>query len=171
MMKRQPWFERDFPTGLSAHLLPVIVERLRGTPARLADRLTDLPHDVLTRRGGDSWSIQENAGHLLDLEPLWQQRVDDLAAERAELTVADLNNRRTNEANHNDRQLEKLLGEFRLARVATVGQLESFSDSATGFAAVHPRLRIRMNVVDVAFFVAEHDDYHLARMTELLQGN
>jgi len=25
-----------------------------------------------------------------------------------------------------------------------------------------------MNLVDHAFFVAEHDDYHLARITELL---
>jgi hypothetical protein len=26
-----------------------------------------------------------------------------------------------------------------------------------------------MNVVDVAYFVSEHDDYHLARITELLR--
>ena len=26
---------------------------------------------------------------------------------------------------------------------------------------MHPRLKTLMNVVDVAFFVAEHDDYHL----------
>ena len=75
MVDRLPWFERAFPTGLPAHLLPVIVERLRGTPARLADRLADEPHEVLTGRGEGSWSIQENVGHLLDLEPLWRQRV------------------------------------------------------------------------------------------------
>jgi hypothetical protein len=27
-----------------------------------------------------------------------------------------------------------------------------------------------MRVVDMAFFVAEHDDHHLARMTELVRG-
>ena len=69
MLRRLPWFERAFPTGLPAHLLPVVVERLRGTPARLADRLAGVPQGVLVRRAGDSWSIQENAGHLLDLEP------------------------------------------------------------------------------------------------------
>jgi hypothetical protein len=101
MVNRLPWFERGFPTGLPAHLLPVIVERLRGTPARLADRLAGVPDTVLTRRGAGSWSIQENVGHLLDLEPLWRQRVSDLARRRGELAEADLTNRRTHEANHN----------------------------------------------------------------------
>jgi hypothetical protein len=32
---------------------------------------------------------------------------------------------------------------------------------------VHPRLQQPMRVVDMAFFVAEHDDHHLARMTQL----
>jgi uncharacterized damage-inducible protein DinB len=146
----------------------VIVERLRGTPARLVERLAAVSPDVLTRRSGDSWSIQENAGHLLDLEPLWHQRVDDLRAGRAELTVADLTNRRTHEANHNAVPLEALLREFRQARAGLVRQLETFPDDAVGFTATHPRLKGPMNVVDTTFFVAEHDDYHLARMSELL---
>jgi hypothetical protein len=44
------------------------------------------------------WSAQENAGHLLDLEPLWLARVRDYAAASAQLTVADLTNRQTDEA-------------------------------------------------------------------------
>jgi uncharacterized damage-inducible protein DinB len=169
MTKRQPWFQREFPRGLPAHRLAVIVERLRGTPARLADRLADLPRDVLTRRSGDSWSIQENVGHLLDLESLWQQRVRDLAARRVELSEADLTNRRTHEANHNVAQLQSLLSEFRQARAKFVRQLETFPDDMMGVTALHPRLKSPMNVVDTAFFVAEHDDYHLARISELLR--
>jgi hypothetical protein len=168
MIRRLPWFERVFPTGLPAHLLPVIVERLRGTPARLADRLAGVPHAALVRRDGDSWSIQENVGHLLDLEPLWQRRVGDLAARRAELAEADLTNRRTHEANHNGARLEGLLAGFRQARGELVRQLEGFPEDELTFAALHPRLKAPMNVVDLAFFVAEHDDYHLARITELL---
>jgi uncharacterized damage-inducible protein DinB len=168
MIKRQPWFERVFPTGLPAHLLPLIVERLRGTPARLADRLAGVPPAVLTRRSGDSWSIQENAGHLLDLESLWLRRVDDLAARRAQLTEADLENRRTHEANHNAARLEGLLAEFGRARAELVRRLEGFPEEGLAFTAMHPRLKVPMGVVDLAFFVAEHDDYHLARISELL---
>src|SRR3972149_2854707 len=79
-MRKQPWFERQFPTGLPAELFPVVVERLRGTPARLEERLQTLPPTALTRRSGSTWSIQENAGHLLDLEPLWRQPGGELLA-------------------------------------------------------------------------------------------
>jgi len=168
MVNRLPWFERVFPTGLPAHLLPVIVERLRGTPARLADRLADVPPPVLVRRGGGSWSIQENVGHLLDLEPLWRQRVGDLAQRRGELAEADLTNRRTHEANHNAAPLGGLLAAFRTARGGLVRELEAFPDDGLAFTALHPRLKASMNVVDLAYFVAEHDDYHLARIGELL---
>ena len=128
MLRSLPWFERSFPTGLPAHLLPVVAERLRGTPARLADRLAGVPHGVLVRRAGDSWSIQENTGHLLDLEPLWLRRVGDVAAGRPELAEADLTNRRTHEANHNAVPLGGLLAAFRTARGALVRQLETFPD-------------------------------------------
>lgn len=169
MTKRQPWFERQFPSGLPSHLLPVVVERLRGTPARLTDRLADVPDDTLTRHRGETWSIQENVGHLLDLEPLWRQRVADLAARRPELAAADLENRKTHEAQHNAAPLAALLREFRQHRAELVRQLEAFPDAATGHTARHSRLTTAMNVIDVAFFVAEHDDYHLARISELLR--
>src|SRR5262249_26613210 len=147
---------------------PVLVERLRGTAARLADRLAGVPQDILTRRGEDTWSIQENVGHLLDLEPLWRRRIDDLASRRAELAEADLSNHRTQEANHNAARCEELLAEFRRVRVELVHQLEGFPEEGIAFTALHPRLKTPMNVVDLAFFVAEHDDYHLARISELL---
>jgi len=168
MIKRLPWFQREFPSGLPSHFLPVIIERLRGTAARLADRLVGVPQDILTRRSEDTWSIQENVGHLLDLEPLWRRRIDNLASRRAELAEADLSNRRTHEANHNAARFEELLTEFRRVRVELVRQLQDFPEEEMAFTALHPRLKTPMSVIDLAFFVAEHDDYHLARISELL---
>lgn len=168
MIRKQPWFERQFPTGLPADLFPVVIERLRGTPARLEDRLRSLPASMLTRRSGSTWTIQENAGHLLDLEPLWLMRVEDLLARRLEMTPADLTNRRTHEANHNAAPLGTILNGFRQARTELIRRLEAVEDAALTYTAPHPRLRVPMGLVDHAFFVAEHDDYHLARMTELL---
>lgn len=168
MMRKQPWFERQFPTSLPADLFPVVVERLRGTPARLEDRLSSLPASILTRRSDSTWSMQENAGHLLDLEPLWLARAEDLLARRPEMTPADLTNRRTHEANHNAAPLETILSGFRQARSVLVRRLEAVEDAALTYTAPHPRLRVPMSLVDHAFFAAEHDDYHLARITELL---
>lgn len=167
MIRKQPWFERQFPTSLPADLFPVVVERLRGTPARLEDRLSSLPASILMRRSGSTWSIQENAGHLLDLEPLWLARVEDLLARRPEMTPADLTNRRTHEANHNAAPLGAILSGFRQARSVLVRRLGAVEDAGLTYTAPHPRLRAPMSLVDHVFFVAEHDDYHLARITEL----
>jgi len=148
-------------------MFPNIVERLRGTPARLEERLHNLPQSVLTKRWENSWSIQENAGHLSDLEPLWLGRVRDLQGGRTELTAADLTNRVTWERNHNDASLEAILRSFRTARGALVGELDTSEPSLLERSAKHPRLGTPTRLIDLAFFVAEHDDHHLARITQL----
>ncbi len=79
-MSRIPkWFERKFPQTTSADAFPNLVCRLRGTPAHLEELLRDLPRQVLTAADG-CWSIQENAGHLIDLERLWDVRLSHNAA-------------------------------------------------------------------------------------------
>ncbi len=163
------WFTREFSFALPVELYPNIVERLRGTPARLEDRLAALPRAVLMRRAGASWSMQEHAGHLLDLEPLELQRLADYAVGRAVLTPADLQNRRTHEARHNERPLADILRAFRAERLEFVQRLEAFDDKFVQRTAVHPRLQQPMRVIDLACFKAEHDDHHLARISELLR--
>ena len=83
-------------------------------------------HDVLVRRPGESekWSAQEHAGHLLDLEALWTARVADYFTEASQLTVADLSNRKTWEAQHNQRPIADILSEFRSARAGLMSRME-----------------------------------------------
>lgn len=169
MVGRRRWFDRRFELGLPLENFPEILERVRGAPARLEERVRGLPADLLVRRPEGAWSIQENAGHLLDLEPLWSGRLDDLLSPAEDLRPADLDNRKTHEAGHNERPLEEILAEFRAARIATVARLEALSDQQLRRTATHPRLEQPMNVADLFLFVAEHDDHHLARITELVR--
>lgn len=169
MIQRKPWFERRFTFDLPVSAAPGIIERLRGTPIRLEHRLAGLSAAQLTRRHGDHWSMQENAGHLGDLEPLWMTRAEDLAVGRDTLHAADLENRQTHEANHNAAALAMLLERFRVARLDLVTQLESADEADWERSAMHPRLQTRMRLLDHAFFVAEHDDHHLATITGLLR--
>ncbi len=64
------WFDRTFNFTMPAELFPNVVERLRGIPARVEEKVVKLSPGVLARRDGDEWSIQEHLGHLLDLEEL-----------------------------------------------------------------------------------------------------
>src|SRR5580692_2914922 len=103
------WFERQFDFSFPAEHYPNICIRLLGTPPRLEETVRGAAQKVLIARPGGKWSAQEHAGHLLDLEPLWRARVEDFAAGSAQLTVTDLQNRKTDEANHNSRPLEQIL--------------------------------------------------------------
>jgi uncharacterized damage-inducible protein DinB len=146
---------------------PELVERLRGTPARLEERTSGLMAEVITRRPGEAWSIAEHAGHLADLEPLWLGRVDDLLAGEERLRPADLQNRATWEANHNARPLAEILAEFRRRRASLIERLEGLSETELRASALHPRLEQPMTIVDLCFFVAEHDDHHLTTIRAL----
>jgi uncharacterized damage-inducible protein DinB len=162
------WFERRFDFSFPVALSPNLCARLRGTPARLEEALRGHPDEALTGKPQEKWSAQEHAGHLLDLEPLWLARVEDYVAGSGQLTATDLQNRKTDEANHNARALEEILAAFRTARGKLLNRVNELDASLFSRAIPHPRLKTPMRLVDHLFFVAEHDDHHLARIWELV---
>ncbi|MFL6258322.1 MAG: DinB family protein [Thermoanaerobaculia bacterium] len=165
------WTDRRFTFDLPETLFPVVVERLRGTPARIEDKVRNLSPALLTRRDGGAWSIQEHIGHLLDLDDLHTGRLDDFLAGAEVLRAADMANRKTHEADHNRPPLADLLQDFRRERERFVARLDAWDEGLIGLTAIHPRLNQPMRVIDMAFFTAEHDDHHLARMTELARSH
>jgi len=83
------------------------------------------------------------------------------------LTAADMTNRKTHEANHNANTIENILATFREERMAFVHRLDGYDQAFVQRTAIHPRLEKSIRVIDLAFFIAEHDDHHLARISEL----
>lgn len=167
MTTREQWFDRSFDFTLPTTRFPSLLERLRGTPARLEERTHAFPADLLTWRHDGRWSVQENVGHLVDLEPLWLRRAQQVFASESELVPADLTNRQTHDANHNARRLADLLAEFRALRGQFVRLLVTADSAVLARTAIHPRLRTPMRLIDLALFVADHDDHHLATITAL----
>jgi uncharacterized damage-inducible protein DinB len=166
-ISRMEWFKRQFSFDLPVEMFPNVVERVRGTPARLEELTRGISRELLARRDGNKWSVQEQAGHLLDLEELGLRRLDDFAAGRDPLTAADLANRKTHDADHNANTIENILAAFRKERMEFVARLDSYEPAFAQRTALHPRLNQRIRVIDLVFFIAEHDDHHLARITEL----
>jgi len=163
----EDWFMKSFTFDHPVGAFPALIERLRGTPARLEELTRALPADILTTRIGESWSIQEHVGHLYDLEELHEGRLDDFEAGLEVLRAADMTNRKTEEARHNDANLSDLLASFRAVRTKFLSHLESMGEAATTRSALHPRLQKQMKPVDLVFFVAEHDDHHVAALARL----
>jgi quercetin dioxygenase-like cupin family protein/uncharacterized damage-inducible protein DinB len=165
-----PWTSRRFTFDFPIQRLPVIIDRLRGTADRIEAKLRGVPHSTLTANLGGGWSILENVGHLIDLESLHESRLDQFAARKSDLLAADMENRATWNANHNASTAAALLTRFRAVRGAFIDRLTEWPEERLGDAAMHPRLKQPMRVVDLAYFVAEHDDYHLAQIERRLRA-
>jgi uncharacterized damage-inducible protein DinB len=161
------WFDRKFEFTFPVEQFPNLCSRLRGTPARLEEFIRSCDAEKLVRKKGESWSIQEHAGHLADLESLWLARVEDFGSGQEALTAADLSNRKTHEAQHNLRKLADILEEFRRERTILMKRLQALDTALISRKMLHPRLKQPMRLVDHLFFAAEHDDHHLAKMWEL----
>lgn len=169
MSKHLKWSERTFQFTFPIEVYPEMIERVRGTPARLEDRVRSIAAEILTKRDGERWSIQENAGHLLDLESLFSGRLDEYLAGAKTLQAADMSNRKTYEANHNQVSMQLILTDFRARRTQLVTRLDKLESQTFAAVAHHPRLNVPMRLVDMLFFQAEHDDFHLARISELIR--
>lgn len=166
-MQQVKWFNRSFDFSSTQNIFPTIIERLAGTPARVEEKFASIPSDILSVRIDDTWTIKENLGHLSDLEPLWQGRLDDIINGKEEMRPTDLQNSATTNANHNAVPVEELLSRFRQVRKETINMLEKLDEQQVFMTALHPRLKTPMRTMDLFLFVADHDDHHLARITEL----
>jgi uncharacterized damage-inducible protein DinB len=167
VMPTVKWFDRQFDFAGSATGFSDVLDRLRSAPDRVAGAVSGLPHDALVARVDGAWSVNENVGHLLDLEPLWAGRLEDIVNGERVLREADLTNRKTHEANHNGVPIGGLVEGFRAAREAVVQRLATLAADEFAKSSLHPRLDTPMRLVDLFFFVAEHDDHHLERIEEI----
>jgi uncharacterized damage-inducible protein DinB len=170
-MRRTNWFDRTFPVIEDNGLLPGIIERLEGTPARLAEKINHLPADFNQELPGNKWSIKKEIGHLTDLEPLWYERLLQILADQPGMKAADLTNRKTHETTHDAKTSDDLIAAFKMERKKFVAKLRLLNEGDLNKTSIHPRLGTPMKVIDLAYFVAEHDDHHLAQMTCLISAN
>ena len=163
------WVDKTFEFGLSREELSPLLERLRAAPRVIEKLVAEAPSERLAQRIDGEWSIQEHVGHLADLEELHDGRLDDFDAGLEVLRAADMTNSKTEGARHNDAQLNDLLAAFRAVREQFLQRLEGMSEAVLSRSAMHPRLQKPMRPVDLAYFVAEHDDHHVAALARLCQ--
>jgi len=161
-MKQIKWFDRKFEFPSDQNIFPSLVERLDGTVLRLEHRINHILDDHLTIKYNSKWSIQEHIGHLIDLEPLWQGRLEDILNGEEFLRPTDLQNTKTDLAKHNEQEVWDLLIRFKKLREETLDSVSSLSEKDIYKFALHPRLKTPMRTMDLFLFVAEHDDHHLA---------
>ena len=117
----------------------------------------------------DTVSIQENVGHLYNSDLLFIGRVEDYLNKLENLRPADLSGKKTNVENFNEKDIELILKKFEERRGKYLAKLESLNIEVFAGSAFHPRLKQQMRLCDMLYFQAEHDEYHLSRISELIE--
>jgi uncharacterized damage-inducible protein DinB len=169
MLRQTPWLERTFHFNYPLSHVLVIFSRLEGSLFRLQAILMNAD-DERCSYNKDGWSVKEHLGHLYDLEEIWWKRLQDFLDRKTILSPADITNTKTKEAGHNDKSLEQLMQQFINERQRMLETIYTLDRLTLGFTAVHPRLNQEMRLIDLLFFVAEHDDHHITSISEILRA-
>ena len=161
------WFDRKFDFSFGPESYTSVYQRLKQAPGLLKDTLAYLPEEILVYKPDGAWSIKEHAGHLSILEQIWRIRFRDIHEMKPVLTPADLDNRATTEGAFNGYTVPTLVEKFVEERNATLSFLDSIDALDISRASLHPRLKQPMRIIDLACFVAEHDDHHISVIREI----
>jgi uncharacterized damage-inducible protein DinB len=167
MSHKENWLEKQFDFDFPASKYVEFLRFLSETPEKLAGLVKSLPNEALIRRDGDSWSIQENAGHFLTAESLFLGRLDDYANDVPVLQPARFEDNPTDQANFNEKEIQWILDQFRKQRGIYMSRLDALRPEDFEKAILHPRLNKPMRLCDMLSFHAEHDQHHLTRIAEL----
>ncbi len=170
LLKPQPvikWFDRQFDFNFGIEQFPDLLKRLEKTAAQILEITNGIPEQDLNLKPTGKWSIKEHTGHLWILEPLWQKRFLEIKENKVEMSPADLNNSATDNASFNQYNIEKIANDFQQERKHTIRLLESFNKKDLSNSVYHPRLNQRMRIIDLMYFVAEHDEHHLNHILKI----
>jgi len=163
----QKWVERKFEFEFPVSDYFGFLEYLKQTPGKVETMIESIPTEMLTKQDGESWSIQENVGHLLSADSLFLGRLDDYLANFEVLRSADVTGDRTNRANYNEKDIKDILEKYKIIRNEFMIRLEKLKLEDFEKIAQHPRLNKSMRLCDMLHFQMEHDKHHINRIEKL----
>jgi hypothetical protein len=164
-MKKLGWFERQFTFGLPTGMLPFYLERLGGTLARMEKKTAEISEDILSTRLDGKWSVKENIAHLAEVDEIALKRIDEIKNGISPMSPAVVQPGK----DYNIQPITEVLKLFKTNREKNLLKYKSLTDEELTRSSLHPRLKVQMTAVDLAWFDAEHDDHHLVRMNEILE--
>jgi DinB superfamily len=163
-MSTLTWFERNLRFDHSSEMLPFFLERLSGTIVRLEAKVKGFSDEVLFTKNNGKWSIKQNIGHLAEVDAIANKRIDEMITGIAVMSPAVFEPQ-----DYNFWPIEQVLDLFKTNRNLNLKKYHSLSELDLKKSSVHPRLKVQMTPIDLAWFDAEHDDHHLVKINEILK--
>jgi hypothetical protein len=158
-----PWFERDLKFGYPKEMLPFFIERLHGTIVRIEEKVRGVDDKILSKKLNGKWSIKENIGHLAEVDEVANKRLDEMVAEAPEMSPAVFEPQ-----DYSTWPIGKVVELFKKNRLNNIKKYNTIKEGDLLKSSKHPRLKVMMTPVDLAWFDAEHDDHHLVKINEIL---
>lgn len=157
------WFERSFTFGLPPAMLPFYLERLEGATYRIEAKVRGVSDKVLSEKYNGKWSIKQNIGHLAEVDLVSNKRIDEMKSGAATLSPAVFEPK-----DYNPWPVEKVVAFFREARLSNLDKYKNIREADLLKGSIHPRLKLKMTPIDLAFFDAEHDDHHILKISDII---
>jgi uncharacterized damage-inducible protein DinB len=164
-MERLLWFERTFQFGYPVGMLPFFLERLEGTRTRIEAKVRGLSEEMLSRQMDGKWSIKQHIGHLAEVDEVALRRLDEMVEGIPVLSPAVFETQQ----DYNRQPVKEVLQYFVDNRARNIARYRVICESEYTKGSLHPRLKVMMNPVDLAYFDAEHDDHHLVSISEIIR--
>jgi uncharacterized damage-inducible protein DinB len=168
MLNQIAWIDRKFNLDFPVGIFPCIIERLRGTPIRVEQLVSNLSEELLNLKPDGIWSIKERVGHIADVEGIWETRLAQFMNSEEYMVAADMSNQKTENANHNEKTIDELLERLHNVRKSFIAKLVDLPEEVITRTALHPRLKTPMRLIDLTYFAAEHDDNEIALMRRIV---
>lgn len=172
-MKRLLGFqEMFFASGLNPDEAPFIIERLRGTPLRVRHIVESAPTERVVFQPKDEWSIPEHLNHLTAVDVEFTGRIRQYLERAETMEVGPAGDIPADTEDELTRApVPELLSAFDRARSDLLELLEGLDEDAFTHAIYFPYLNREVSLVDKLFFIAQHDDSHVAWLWRLSQGS
>lgn len=162
-MNNLPWFERNLKFGLPKEMLPFYLERLEGTMYRIQAKVKGYDNQILSERFNGKWSVKQNIGHLAEVDEIANKRIDEMVAGISPMSPAVFEPQ-----DYNPWPIEQVVEYFITTRSKNLSKYLSIAEDNLLKQSLHPRLKVMMTPVDLAWFDAEHDDHHLVTINNIL---
>jgi hypothetical protein len=166
-MTELPWFERNLVFGKPNEMLPYFLERLEGTIARIAAKVRNVSEEILSAQLNGKWSIKQNIGHLAEVDEIANKRIHEMISGISPMSPAVFEPK----MNYNEMPMEVVLEYFTKTRHENILKYGRLTDEELAKVSLHPRLKVMMTPVDLAWFDAEHDDHHLVKINFILKNS
>jgi hypothetical protein len=163
-MNNLPWFERNLKFGYPKEMLPYFLERLEGSIVRIQAKVKGIDDTILSTKLNDKWSIKQNIGHLAEVDEIANKRMDEMVNGVPTLSPAVFEPK-----DYNPWPIEKVLEFFKITRQKNLIKYKSIPETNLLKSSLHPRLKVQMTPVDLAWFDAEHDDHHFVTINKILK--